>query len=512
MGSYHYIMFRNTLLILLGFLANGLEAQPLTRAKIETLSKERLPRALADFRTFLRMPNDGNYREQVQANFEWCKREYAAKGFEVSELPTEGMPLLLAVLKSTKKNARTVLFYTQIDGQPVDAGSWNQPNPFEPVIKELATDGTWHPLEWPTSNINPEWRVYARSASDSKGPAMMLMQAIDILQLQKITPEYTIKIIMDFQEEKGSPDLPEVVQKYNDKLKADFLVIMDGVRSVKNVPTLTFGARGIATITLKVFGPIGDAHSGQFGNYVPNPVFAAARLLASMKDEHGRVLIPGFYEGVILSDQEKKILNQVPDDPEEQGAALGIARPEEVGGTYQEALQYPTLNIRGIQAARVGKEARTIIPSEVTIEMDIRLVKETEGNHQVGLVKQFIIDQGFHLVDEAPTVLERSKYEKLASFRYTLGSTPFRTPYDSPLGVWLSSAIVRATGQAPIKLRTTGGSQPIAPFVNTLKVPAISVRIPNPGSNIHASDENIRVGNFLEGIQTCLSILTEPIR
>ena len=317
---------------------------------------------------------------------------------------------------------------------------------------------------------------------------------------------------MDFQEEKGSPDLPEAVEKYRDNLAADFLVILDGVRSVKNVPTLTFGARGIATNTLKIFGPKSDAHSGQFGNYVPNPVFTAARLLASMKDEQGRVLIPGFYDGIALTEEEKKILNQVPDDPEAQGATLGIAKPEAVGATYQEALQYPTLNIRGMQAAKVGKEARTIIPSEVVIDMDLRLVLETEGKHQVNLVKQFIVGQGFHLVDGEPSIAERDSYEKLASFHSTLGSVPFRTSYDSPLGVWLSSAVLRATGQAPIKLRTTGGSQPIAPFVNTLKVPAISVRIPNPGSNIHASDENIRVGNFLEGIQTCLGILTEPIK
>ncbi len=486
-------------------------AQKITSAQLQKLSISKLPKALADFRVFLGMPNDGNDRRQIQTNLEWCRDAFRAKGFTVTELRTQGMPLLLAEWR-VKNSANTVLFYTQLDGQPVDAGSWSQESPFTPVMKEVDKDGIWHEREWPASDINPEWRVYARSASDSKGPAMMLMQAIDILLEQRIPPEFNIKVIMDFQEEKGSPDLPEVVEKYHDELAANYLVIMDGVRSVKNVPTLTFGARGIATITLKIFGPKTDAHSGQFGNYVPNPVFTAARLITSMKDPQGRVLIPGFYAGITLTTEEKLILNQVPDDPEEQGATLGIAIPESVGTTYQEALQYPTLNIRGIRAGAVGKEARTIIPSEVTIELDMRLVQETEGLHQVNLVKQFVVDQGFHLVDEYPIDTERSKYEKLASFHYSLGSVPFRTPYDSPLGVWLSTAVLRATGMVPIKLRTTGGSQPIAPFVNTLKVPAIAVRIPNPGSNIHASDENIRVGNFLEGIETCLSILTQPIR
>jgi acetylornithine deacetylase/succinyl-diaminopimelate desuccinylase-like protein len=160
----------------------------------------------------------------------------------------------------------------------------------------------------------------------------------------------------------------------------------------------------------------------------------------------------------------------------------------------------------------VGKQARTIIPAEVTIEIDMRLVQETEGLRQVNLVKQYIIDQGFHMVDVLPTDAERAQFDKLASFTYILGSVPFRTDYSSPLGVWLSAAVTRATGQVPLKLRTTGGSQPIAPFVKTLNVPAISVRIPNPGSNIHAANENIRIGNFLEGIETCLSILTQPIQ
>ena len=245
---------------------------------------------------------------------------------------------------------------------------------------------------------------------------------------------------------------------------------------------------------------------------MPNPVFAASRLIAGMKDENGVVLIPGFYEGVKLTPQEKEILNQVPDDPEELGGMLGISKPEKIGATYQEALQYPTLNIRGIKAGSTGNEVRTVIPAEVVVEIDMRLVPETPASRQIDLVRKYVIDQGYYLVRDGPTEGERAKYEKLASFNFSLGSTPFRTNYDSPMSTWLSSAVARATGKVPLRMRTTGGSQPIAPFVNTLNVPAISVRIPNPGNNIHAANENIRVGNFLEGIQTCLSVLTQPIK
>jgi acetylornithine deacetylase/succinyl-diaminopimelate desuccinylase-like protein len=486
--------------------ANG---QSINSQKIKQLSLDALPGALSDFRTFLSIPNLGSSREDVGMNMAWCRKEYEALGFRVVELPTARMPILVATYDTGKP--RTVLFYTQIDGQPVNPSTWHQANPYQPVLKEWV-DGAWQERPWSVTAPHEDWRIFARSAADSKGPAFMLLQALRIMRQQKLKPEFNIKVVMDFEEEQGSPELASAVTRQRDLLKADFCVIMDGVRSVRNVPTLTFGARGITTMTLRLFGPRNDSHSGQFGNYVPNPVFGAARLLAAMKDESGRVLIPGFYDGVQLSEEEKRILNQVPDDPTELGTGLGIAKAESIGATYQESLQYPSLNIRGIKAADVGELSRTIIPAEVTIEMDMRLVPETPSSRQVQLVRNFIEQQGYHLVNQKPTDEDRKKYSNLAAFSFEEGSLPFRTSYSSPMAGWLSAALVRATGIDPIKMRTTGGSQPISPFITTLGVPAVAVRIPDPASNIHASDENLRIGNFLEGIQTCLGILTQPIR
>lgn len=483
--------------------------QSVNQQKINKLSTDALSVALDNFKDFLSIPNLGSSKSDVEKNKVWCRQAYESVGFSVVEVPTASMPILVATYLADKP--KTVLFYTQIDGQPVSPAAWHQASPYEPVMKALV-DGQWQEQAWTSNPFHEDWRIFARSASDSKGPAFMLLQALRIMREQKLKPEFNIKVVMDFEEEQGSPALADAVTRNRELLAADYCVIMDGVRSVRNVPTLTFGARGITTLTLKVYGPGNDAHSGQFGNYVPNPVFAAARLLASMKDESGRVLIPGFYEGVVLSDDEKRILNQVPDDPAELGAGLGIARPESVGNTYQESLQYPSLNVRGMKAAEVGEQSRTIIPAEVTIEMDMRLVPETPAIRQVNLVRAFITQQGYHLVDQRPTADERKTYPKLASLTYEVGSLPFRTSYSNPIATWLSAAVVRATGIDPIKMRTTGGSQPVSPFITTLGVPAIAVRIPDPGSNIHASDENIRLGNFREGIATCLSVLTQPIR
>lgn len=493
------------LLIICAFKASS---QSIKQQKINKLSTDALPAALDAFGEFLSIPNLGSSKSDVEKNRVWCRQAYEAIGFTVVEVPTATMPILVASYQAGKP--KTVLFYTQIDGQPVNPSSWHQANPYQPVMKALI-DGQWQEQAWTTTPFHEDWRIFARSASDSKGPAFMLLQALRIMKKQRLKPEFNIKVVMDFEEEQGSPALADAVARNRVLLAADYCVIMDGVRSVRNAPTLTFGARGITTMTLKIYGPKNDAHSGQFGNYVPNPVFGAAHLLAAMKDESGRVLIPGFYDGVNPSDDEKRILNQVPDDPDELGAGLGIARPEAVGSTYQESLQYPSLNVRGMKAAEVGDQSRTIIPADVTIEMDMRLVPETPARRQVNLVKAFITRQGYHLVEQQPTAEERKTYPKLASLTYEEGSLPFRTSYSDPMANWLSAAVMRATGIEPIKMRTTGGSQPVSPFITTLGVPAIAVRIPDPGSNIHASDENIRLGNFREGIATCLSILTQPI-
>jgi acetylornithine deacetylase/succinyl-diaminopimelate desuccinylase-like protein len=228
-----------------------------------------------------------------------------------------------------------------------------------------------------------------------------------------------------------------------------------------------------------------------------------------MKDETGKVLIPGFYEGVSFSESDLKAMASVPESLDQIKDELGIAEAEKVGNSYQEAMQFPSLNIRGMRAAWVGKEVRTIIPSEAIIEIDMRTVKETPAERQVELVRKFISDQGFYIIDGEPSDADRKAYSKLISFDYRIGSEPFRAEMESEFGHWLEKGMSLVFGNDYIKTRLTGGSQPMAPFINILGVPAVSVRIPNPDNSIHGPNENIRIGNYLEGIQTCLGILTQ---
>jgi acetylornithine deacetylase/succinyl-diaminopimelate desuccinylase-like protein len=225
------------------------------------------------------------------------------------------------------------------------------------------------------------------------------------------------------------------------------------------------------------------------------------------------VLIPGYYDGITLTEEEKELINDMPGSDTDLNERLGIAKPDGVGATYEESLQYPSLNVRGLKAASVDKEVRTIIPSEAIAELDLRLVPETDGEKQVQLIKKYIEAQGYHFVNDAPTQQERANYPNLISFEYRLGSKPFRTDLNSAEGKWLASAMDKTFGMGKyVKQRTSGGSQPIESFITTLTIPAVSLRIPNPDNNIHAANENLRIGNFIEGIQMCLGILTQPLK
>lgn len=488
--------------------------QELTSERIATLAEQQLPHAWSNFHSLLSLPNDAHYPKDIEPNIAWLDSAFQSYKFQTQRLATEGeIPLLLAE-RSFAPSEKTVLIYLQADGQPVDPSRWNQSHPFTPVLKSQAEDGSWQEVDW--NELTPEadyedWRVFVRSASDAKGPIIMFLAALDAMGQAEFTPNYNIKVIIDFEEELGSPNLPAAVKKHQKALAADMLIIYDGPPHITNQPTLKFGARGIATVTLTVYGPRVPQHSGHYGNYAPNPGFRLSHLLASMKDEQGRVTIPGFYDGIELNAATKKVLNQVPDDEGDIQQKLGIAQADQVGATYQEAIQYPSLNIRGLSSGWVAQRVRTIVPSTATAEIDIRLVMESDPERLVRLVREHVEQQGYHLVDSLPTDKERSTYPKIAFFRSQISYPAFRTKLDSEVGHWLSAALAHHFGGSPIKIRTTGGSVPIAPFVNTLGIPAVIVPTVNPDNNQHSPNENLRLGNLTRGIETYLAILAQPL-
>ncbi len=479
---------------------------------LDKLAEKHALASLPEFYEMLSIPNVASQHQDIEKNVVWCESAFAKRGFTTQRLNTSTVPLLLAERK-VKKATKTVLIYLQIDGQPVNPALWDQESPWKPVLKEQDQQGKWNIItdEKLKGNINRDWRIFARSTSDAKGPAAAFLASLDALKELKKEPNYNIKVIMDFEEELGSPRLPAAVTTYKNELSADWFIIFDGPRHVSNQPTLTFGARGICEITLTTFGPRAHMHSGNYGNYAPNPALRLSQLLASMKDEEGRVTIPGFYDGIVLTEQEKRTLQQVPDNEEELKQFLGIAKPDQVAPTFQEAMQYPTLNIRGLDALYIGEKARTLIPAWATAEIDIRLVPSSNPERLIELVRQHVISKGYHIVATEPTEEERMKYPKIAAIQSSISYGAFQTPFDSELGLWLDKAMKKAFQKEAIKIRTAGGSIPISPFVVTLGIPAVAVPTVNADNNQHAENENIRLGNYIDAVKTFVCILTEKI-
>ena len=488
-------------------------SQSLDMNEINSLARGKAQSAFKEYREFLSLPNDANNEDELIPNMIWCEEAFQRRGFTTERLKTKRLPLILAEKQySGAKN--TVLFYIQIDGQPVDPSKWFQEGPFVPTLKKQVKKDKWETIPWESlyKNYDDDWRIFARSASDAKGPINSFLIALDIIAEKGIKPDYNIKVIMDMEEEMGSPNLPPAVKKFRKKLKADRLVILDGPRHPSNEPTLTFGARGIVAIQLKVHGPKYPQHSGHYGNYVPNPAVRLSQLIASMKDDDGKVTLPGYYDGITISEEARAIMSAVPDDEKFIQRSIGISEPDKVANNYQESIQYPSLNVRGMQSGWVEKEVRTIIPSYALAEIDVRLVKETDPNRIIKLIKNHIKSQGYYIIDRDPKDNERSRYNKIASFNYRIGYQAFRTPVNSEIAYWLRAALVNGFGKEPIIKRTSGGSIPISPFVNTLNIPAVTVPTVNPDNNQHSPNENLRVGNLIESIRTHVSLLVQPYK
>jgi acetylornithine deacetylase/succinyl-diaminopimelate desuccinylase-like protein len=440
----------------------------------------------------LAIPNVAADQPNIRRNAEHLRAMLARHGFTPEILETTGNPLVYGAL-NVPGATRTILFYCHYDGQPVDPSKWNQPDPFTPVVR----------------GEGPDARIYARSASDDKAPIVALMSAVDALKASGLAPSSNLRVILDGEEEASSPSLVPAIARYKDQLRADLMIILDGPAHSSGRPTVVYGARGIATVDLTVFGPKSGVHSGNYGNWMPNPALRLATLLASMKDDDGRVRVAGYYDAVKpLTAEERAMLDAVPDDSARMLRTFGVAAPEAAFPKLQDAMQYPTLNIRGLASSFVGPGARTIVPDRAVAAIDIRLVKETSGEDLVTKLSAHIEKQGYHLVQGDPDEATRAKYGKIAALRLNGPIiSAFRTPTSDPRARALVASVTRTFGQPPVQLRTLGGTVPIAPFIEALGFPALLVPIVNFDNNQHEENENLRLGTFFDGIVTIAAIL-----
>ncbi|MEJ2163681.1 MAG: M20/M25/M40 family metallo-hydrolase [Robiginitalea sp.] len=253
------------------------------KAQEEAVFKAQLRHAIDELVDFVAIPNDALNPSDINLNIRWLSEKFSQRGFNTSILPTEGMPLFFAALPM-KSERPTLLFYMHFDGQSVDPSKWDQPDPYRTVLRVPQEDG-WRDADFSELNddIPYDWRLYGRSTSDDKGPIVMLLNSLDLIQKSGTELPYNVKVILDGEEEKSSKPLPKAVETYRELLEADYLIISDGPVHVSGKPTLTYGCRGITSLTLTTYGPVRPQHSGHYGNYSPNPGVRLAEILASMK-------------------------------------------------------------------------------------------------------------------------------------------------------------------------------------------------------------------------------------
>jgi acetylornithine deacetylase/succinyl-diaminopimelate desuccinylase-like protein len=272
---------------------------------------------------------------------------------------------------------------------------------------------------------------------------------------------------------------------------------------------LTFGARGVATVEVAVYGAKRGLHSGHYGNWAPNPAMQLARLLASMTDGEGRVLVKGFYDDVVpLSESEKRAIAATPVIDETLKKELLIGATQAFGGPLKESIFQPSLNVRGIESGGVAEKAANEVPPIARASIDLRLVKGNDGRRQADRVIAHIRDQGFFVVEgRDPTPDERLANPKTARVDVRLSYNAFRTPLDTP-AVQDVVRVARSVRE-PVYLEVSaGGSLPLVTFEEVTRIPLLIAPISNHDDNQHTHNENLRIGNLWDGIELMAALLS----
>jgi acetylornithine deacetylase/succinyl-diaminopimelate desuccinylase-like protein len=475
-------------------------------------NEDRIIRELSEF---LSIPNIASDTPNIQKNAAHLVEMLEARGIETHLLPITGRgPVVFGKLISAEAK-RTVIFYAHYDGQPVDPAAWTDGKPFEPVLRDGAIEAGGKRIPFPENSAqhravyNDEWRIYARSSSDDKSPIVALLAAIDALRTKKIPLAVNLKVIFEGEEEAGSTNLQRTLELHKNLLGADLLITADGPVHQSGRPLVFFGNRGDIGIDITVFGPVRALHSGHYGNWAPNPAMELSRLLASMKDADGRVLIDGYYDDVTpLGDAEKKALAEMPANDADLERELGIAKPEGRGKKLVELIMEPSLNIRGLRSAYVGEQAQNVVPDRAEASLDARLVRGEDPEKKFDQIAAFIRKQGYYVIDHEPTMDERRAQPLIAKVVYGGGYRASRTPMDLPVSKALVQVVQGATGNTTVVAPTLGGSVPMYIFED-LGLPWIGVPIVNYDNHQHSSDENLRLGHLWRGIEIYGAILAD---
>ena len=392
-------------------------------------------------------------------------------------LETDGNPLAYGEWMNAPGKP-VVIVYGHYDVQPADpVDLWESP-PFEGTVR----DG----------------KIFGRGSVDDKGQVLMHLAAIEAHLRTRGTLPVNIKVVIEGEEEIGSPNFDAALARYADLLRADLAVISDTAVYSEDVPSLTTSVRGLVHWEIAVHGPSGDIHSGYFGGIVRNPIEALATIVASLKDAGGRIAVPGFYDGVPeLDDATAAELRALPFDEAKEAAALGVpSLAGESGRLPLERMWFrPTLECNGIWGGYQGPGSKTIIPSWARAKISARLVGSQDPVRIRALVAQYV-------QEIAPSGV-RVEVESAGEVRAVVIAR------DNPIVEAARRAMHAGFGKDPVFIGTGGSIGPVASFDSVLKIPQVLIGVGLPDDQIHAPNEKFTLSQFFGGIVTMASLYDE---
>ena len=448
---------------------------------------------LQEFTTLLAIPNVASDTENIQRNADALVVMLKKRGVETQLLTAPGVPPIVYGEIKTPGAKHTIVFYAHYDGQPVTPSEWEGGAPFTPVLKK----------------VNGEDRIYARAASDDKAAIIAQLAALDALHAAKLPLKSNIRFVWEGEEETGSPHLESLLMAHRDLIRGDVWLVCDGPVDQSRKQSVVFGARGDTHLEITLFGATRGLHSGHYGNWAPNPAMMLAQLLAGMKDANGKVLIPHFYDGITpLSPLEQQAIAEAPSNDEALRQELALGHVEGGGKKLLELINLPTLNINGMSAANTGARANNVIPSRAVADIDLRLVVGEHWREQQDRVIDYIRSQGYFIVDSEPSREILLAHPRVAMVKRDEASyDAVRTPMDLPISREVIAAVESARGKV-VKWPTMGGSVPMGAMERAAETLTITVPIANHDNNQHSANENIRLQNLWDGIETMAALLT----
>lgn len=431
---------------------------------------------LDDLVEWLRIPSvsaQPEHAADVRRSAEWLAAKLLETGFPTAEVwPTAGAPAVFADWPADDPQAPTVLVYGHHDVQPAAREDGWTADPFEPEIRE--------------------GRLHARGAADDKGQVFFHTLGVraHLAATGRTSPAVHLKLLIEGEEESGSPNFRALVEQHADRLAADAVIVSDTGMWSADTPTVCTGMRGLAECEITLHGPEQDIHSGSFGGAVPNPATEVARLVAALHDEHARVAIPGFYDGVTeLTDRERELFAELPFDEDQWlRTAKSTAIHGEAGHTTLERIwARPTAEVNGIGGGYQGPGSKTIIPSSAMVKLSFRLVAGQDPDHIEKAVRAWAADR----------VPAGIRYE----ITFGAATRPCLTPLDDPALQSVVRAMRRAF-QQPVRFTREGGSGPAADLQEVLGAPVLFLGISVPSDGWHAPNEKVELDLLLKGAET----------